>query len=153
MDPGLYGFAAIVSVPIFLLFYAMGHILRKEWRQTREKEKTAERPSLDRQLERLLNRAEAHELSLEESARRLEEKVDELDRIRAEHGRRLENLEAVVVGQAWNAAGAPGSVEAGGLPRPAGTRPHEGAETPKDKKLTRKQIRDRTARLARRLDR
>jgi hypothetical protein len=119
MDPGIYVFAAFVSVPIFLLLYAMGYRLKKEWRQTREQEKTAERPGLDRKLNRLLQRAAAQELALEESTQRLEQQADELDRVREEHGRRLENLEAVVVGQVWNEVETPGPVQTGGLPRPA----------------------------------
>jgi hypothetical protein len=148
MDPGLIGFAAIVSVPAALLFYVMGIVLRKQWHKTRELEKAAERPGRRRQLERLLSRVEAQELTLEESMQRLEERTGELDRASDEHGRRLENLEAVVVGQVWNAAD-----------WPAATLPHDSADTPPDdtrstaRKSTKKLNRTRTARLARRVDR
>ncbi|HYG62923.1 MAG TPA: hypothetical protein VEL74_10105, partial [Thermoanaerobaculia bacterium] len=91
MDPGLIGFAAIVSVPFALLVYAMGIVLRKEWRKTQEREKAAARPGVERRLDRLLKRAEAQGLAMEEAALRLEEQVEELDQVREEHGRRLEN--------------------------------------------------------------
>lgn len=142
MDPGLLGFAAIVSVPAFLLAYAMYHSLRKDWEKLRKLEETAKRPSLDRRAVRLQRQAEEQELGLVESTERMEERAAELDRTAEEHGRRLENLEAVVVGQ-------------------VGSRPHEAegpAEGPvevpsPDRKPPKKQNRMRTARLARRLDR
>jgi hypothetical protein len=142
MDPGLIGFAVIVSVPTFLLFYAMGHVVRKEWRRTRELEKTAERPGRERQLEQLLQRAEAQELTLEESVQRLEERAGELGRVSGEHGRRLENLEAVVVGQVGNETDPP-----------VATRPHEFAAPSPNQKSAKKLNRTRTAKLARRVDR
>ena len=125
----------------------MGIVLRKEWRKTRALEKAAERPGRERQLERLLGRVEAQELTLEESMQRLEERAGELDRASDEHGRRLENLEAVVVSQAWEALHSPKAAKAEEHPVAiVPTRPHE-----TDEPTVEQRNRQRAADLARRV--
>jgi hypothetical protein len=144
MDFGLLVFAAAI---LFLPFYAKFHVLARHWREVRAKEQPPLKTHLEHRVERLVKRAEAQERTLEDSRRKLEPAVEELDRVSGEYGKRLENLEAVVVGQVWNRLDQPG----------LGTRPHEVAETSKDersrnKRSTKNLNRRRTAKLAHRVD-
>ncbi|HKI03102.1 MAG TPA: hypothetical protein VKK31_14090 [Thermoanaerobaculia bacterium] len=154
MDYGLLGFAAILSIPIFYVIHVIFHLLNKQWREVRAKEQFLEQTRLEQKVEWLTNRAEAQEKTLEDSRRNLAPAAEDLDRASEEYGRRLENLEAVVVGQVGKAVDPPGLGEEGGSSLP--TRPHEVTETStkssKPKGSTKNLNRRRTAKLAHRFD-
>ena len=54
----------------------------------------------------------AEQRALGTSNRELEQKLEQLERINAEHAQRLEDLEAIVVSQTWSAIQEPGLSEA-----------------------------------------
>jgi hypothetical protein len=155
MDFGLLGFAAILSVPIFYVIHVIFHLLNKQRREVLAKEQYLEKTGLEQKVEWLTNRAEAQEKALEDSLRKLAPVAEDLDRASGELGRRLENLEAVVVGQVGKAVDPPGLGEEGGSSLP--TRPHEVSdsstnERSRPKRSTKNLNRRRTAKLAHRFD-
>ncbi len=134
MDLGFLIFALFAAFPLYLLIYALYRTLTREWRKVRAKEQVFDTVALESRAERLVKRAEAHERTLDDTVQKLEQRTADLERASGEYGRRLENLEAVVVGQVWS----PLDPSAGGSPR--------------SRRDTKALNRRRTARLARQLE-
>jgi hypothetical protein len=144
MDLGLIGFSAILTGFFSMFGYGAYWHLKRELAKVRAKEKVWNTPALEKKAAELLRRIEAQEASLKESRSSLELRVERLDQARGNHGKRLENLEAVVVGQVWEDLDAS---------LPVATRPHESAGTSRGKGETKELNRRRTAKLARQVDR
>jgi predicted NBD/HSP70 family sugar kinase len=136
MDPAGLAFAVFLAVFVLLCGYGMSRNLKQDWREMRDLEEDLHLESLERKAERLLERAEAQEGG-PDAGRELEARVERLDQARAGYVQRLENLEAVVVGQVWDEADDP----------ERGVRPPE-----RPKVAVRELNRRRTAELARQLD-
>ena len=136
MDPAGLAFAVFFSVFVVPLVYGMYRILKRDWREMRGLEEDLHLESLERKAEWLLERAEAQERGPDEG-RELEAQVEHLDQARAGYAKRLENLEAVVVGQVWDGA----------------ADPEPGARPPGRTRIAARELnRRRTAELARQLD-
>jgi len=103
MDPGGLFSVAFLFGFVCLCVYGIYRNLSEDWRQVRGQEKKLKWGRMGEKAEQLQQRAAAQEQALADSSRKLEQTVEELDRVDEVHGRRLENLETVVVGQVWKA--------------------------------------------------
>ena len=127
---GIILIVLFLSIPILAIFAS----IIKEWFTMRGKlSAPAKTRELEEKLERLLDRAALQLKNLEKANKELEEKLKRLERTDADYDKRLENLEAIVVNQAWDE-----SLKI--IP----TRPHEEA-------TVEERNRERAADLARRL--
>jgi hypothetical protein len=88
----------------------------------------------------------AAQRALGTSNRDLEQKVERLERAQAEAAQRIENLEAIVVSQTWNAAEKPGLPAAVHPHRLAGAIRHE-LRPPAAEELNRQRAADLAGRL------
>ena len=79
------------------------------------------------------------------SSREMEQKVERLEKVNAEYSERLQNLETIVVSQAWSVLQEPGLSEADRQRRFIASAPHE-MHAPVEEKNT-----QRVAQLARRI--
>ncbi len=139
--------ATFLSIPILAILASVV----KEWLNMRAKQVAPARArELEQKLEKMLQRAGLQIRELEKSRKELEEKLEGLEITNHEYAQRLENLEAVVVSQAW--AALHDKNRKPDLPEPEEhdeivlTRPHEVSE-PTPEELNRQ----RAARLARRI--
>lgn len=72
-----------------------------------------------------LQRRDQRKAALGAAKLELDRKVERLEQANAEMARRLENLETIVVSQAWSTVAAPGATEAERPPRLAAALPHQ----------------------------
>jgi len=158
LDPvHVYLITLVLSVPILSILAG----LVKEWLSLRGKQATpAKVRDLEQKLERLLDRAGLQLKTVEKSKQELEEKLERLEITNAEYAERIENLEAVVVSQAWDAlhkrkaSGEPHKpklAELDGQGRVIPTRPHDPHEIsePTPEELNRQRAADLAHRLGR----
>jgi chromosome segregation ATPase len=141
----------IYLITLFLSVPILGMItgLLKEWLVLRSKQAAPGKVrDVEQKLERMLDRAGLQLKNLEQVKKDLEEKLERLERENADYAERLQNLESIVVSQAWEVLHKPKSQrEAPDAPVAAiPTRPHQA-----DEPTLEQRNRQRAADLARRV--
>jgi hypothetical protein len=128
----VYLITLFLSVPILGMLTG----LLKEWLVLRAKQAAPGKVrDVEQKLEKLMDRAGLQIKNLERVKQDLEGKLEKLEKENADYAERLENLESIVVSQAWEALHQPRPAGEAHKPRPAEpdgavvpTRPHEVSE-------------------------